>query len=63
MELNPRAYERDANALAPAGIDTYLVRYFTLLDQQPMDPKTSAHESRTAYGKTSDGADRISVRV
>lgn len=34
VELKPRAYERYANALTTAGIDAYLVRYYSPLDEQ-----------------------------
>jgi carboxymethylenebutenolidase len=49
VELNPRAYERYANALATGGIDAYLVRYFTAQDYRALDPKTSTRDSRDAY--------------
>lgn len=48
-ELNPRAYARYADALTSAGIDTYLLRYFTPADSQALDPKTSTKEERGAY--------------
>ena len=49
VELNHRAYERYANALAAAGIDTYFARYLTSADKRAFDPKTSTRESRAAY--------------
>jgi carboxymethylenebutenolidase len=50
VELNVRAYERYADALALDGIDAYLVRYFTAADYQALDYKTSTPESRSTYG-------------
>jgi carboxymethylenebutenolidase len=49
VELESRTYERYANALAADGIDAYLVSYFTAVDHQALDPKTSTRESRDAY--------------
>ena len=49
VEINPRAYERYANALAVDGIDAYLIRYFTAADYEALDPKKSTRESRDAY--------------
>ena len=49
VELKPGAYERYANALTASGIDTFLVRYFTPVDYQALDPNKSTRESRDAY--------------
>jgi carboxymethylenebutenolidase len=49
MELKPRAYQRYADALNAAGVDVYLVRYFTAADIQALDPKTSRGQGRDAY--------------
>jgi carboxymethylenebutenolidase len=49
VELKPLAYERHAKALIAAGIDAYLVRYFTDADRVAFDPNTSTPESRDAY--------------
>ena len=49
VELDPRAYERYATALADAGLDAYLARYFTPADAQALDPRTSTRGSRSAY--------------
>jgi carboxymethylenebutenolidase len=62
VELKPRAYERYADSLSVAGIDAYLVRYFTRADQENIDPKTSTRESRETYatGRYEGWAKRIS---
>jgi carboxymethylenebutenolidase len=49
VELKPGAYERYANELAAGGIDAFLVRYFTPIDYQALDPNKSTRESRDAY--------------
>jgi carboxymethylenebutenolidase len=49
VELKPGASERYANALAAADIDAFLVRYFTPVDYQALDPNKSTWESRDAY--------------
>jgi carboxymethylenebutenolidase len=49
IELKPRAYKRYADALNAAGVDVYLVRYFTAADIQALDPKASAGQGRDAY--------------
>jgi carboxymethylenebutenolidase len=49
IERKPRAYQRYADALNAAGIDVYLVRYFTAADIQALDPKTSTGKSRVVY--------------
>jgi carboxymethylenebutenolidase len=49
VELKARAYERYANALAARCIDAYLVRYFTAVDYQELDPEKGTRESRDAY--------------
>lgn len=49
VERNPRAYARYLDALTAAGIDAYLLRYFTTADSQALDPKASTKESREAY--------------
>src|SRR5215475_11696377 len=51
IELRPRAYQRYAGALTASGIDAYLLRYFTAVDSQALDPKTSTKESREAYDR------------
>jgi carboxymethylenebutenolidase len=47
IELKPRAYERHALALAAAGIDAYLVRYFTAADWAALDRKANTPEGRS----------------
>jgi carboxymethylenebutenolidase len=49
IELRARAYQRYADALNSAGIDAYLVRYFTAADVDRLDPKTTTSEQREAY--------------
>jgi carboxymethylenebutenolidase len=49
IELKPGAYQRYADALNAAGIDAYLVRYFTAADIQAFDPQTSTGQSRDGY--------------
>ncbi|WP_315702425.1 MULTISPECIES: dienelactone hydrolase family protein [unclassified Bradyrhizobium] len=48
VELRQRAYERYANALTEAGIDTYLVRYYSPVDEQAL-AKISTREARIAH--------------
>jgi carboxymethylenebutenolidase len=48
VELNPLAYERYANALAAAGIDAYLVQYFTSADREALGANNSPR-SRDDY--------------
>jgi carboxymethylenebutenolidase len=48
LEINPRAYERYAGAIATAGMDAYLVRYMTAGDLRALG-QTSAREKREAY--------------
>jgi carboxymethylenebutenolidase len=48
-ELAPRAYARYADALTSAGIDVYLLHYFTMADNQALDPKATTKEDRGAY--------------
>jgi carboxymethylenebutenolidase len=48
VELHPRAYERYANALAAAGIDAYLVRYYSPADDLALG-KIVTPEARHAY--------------
>jgi carboxymethylenebutenolidase len=65
VELDPNAYARHAEALAAAGIDAYLVPYFTAADAQAHDPKTSTPESRGAYnsGRFAGWSRRVSSVV
>jgi carboxymethylenebutenolidase len=65
VELSPRAYERYANALTEGDIDAYLVRYFTAVDYQALDPKKSTRETRDAYttGRFEGWTERISSVV
>ena len=48
VELKPGAYERYATALAAAGIDAYLVQYFTPADREALGAE-SAPEARDDY--------------
>lgn len=48
VEIQPRAYERDANALADAGIDAHLVRYYSTVDEQAL-ARASTKEARLAH--------------
>ncbi|WP_316167926.1 MULTISPECIES: dienelactone hydrolase family protein [unclassified Bradyrhizobium] len=61
IELKPRAYERYANALTAAGIDAYLIRYYSHADEQVLD-KLSTQEEREAYrtDRFDIWADRVS---
>ncbi|MEP9377578.1 dienelactone hydrolase family protein [Aquabacter sp. CN5-332] len=49
VELSPKAYERHAQALAAAGIDAYLVRYYDPADMAALDEHTTKHAARLAY--------------
>jgi carboxymethylenebutenolidase len=49
FEVNARGYARYPEALAAAGIDAWLVHYYTSADAQALDPKTTTRESRGAY--------------
>jgi carboxymethylenebutenolidase len=48
IELRPRAYERYANALTAAGIDAYLIRYYSPADDLALE-KMPTPEGRKAY--------------
>jgi carboxymethylenebutenolidase len=48
IELHPRAYERYANALTAAGIDAYLIRYYSLADDLALE-KINTQEGRKTY--------------
>lgn len=48
VEIQPRAYERYANALADAGIDAHLVRYYSTVDEQAL-AQASTREARLAH--------------
>lgn len=65
VDLNPQAYERYIYALTFAGIDAYLLRYFTIADFQALDPKTSTSESRSTYdsGRYGVWSNRVSAVV
>ncbi|MGJ4941217.1 dienelactone hydrolase family protein [Bradyrhizobium sp. HKCCYLS1011] len=62
VELRQRAYERYADALTAAGIDAYLVRYYSPVDDQAMAP-TSTREARLAHEDARFGAwaERVSA--
>ncbi len=64
VELKSRAYERYANALTTAGIDAYLVRYYSPLDQQAL-AQISTREARIAHQDARFGAwaERVSSVV
>lgn len=51
--------------LTAGGIDTYLVRYFTAIDDQGLDPEQSTRESRNTYttGRFEGWTKRISSVV
>ncbi len=49
FELDADGYARYADALAAAGIDAWLVHYYTAADAQALDLTTSTRESRGAY--------------
>lgn len=49
MELNPEAYERHAAALAAAGMDAWLLRYFSAEDTAALDARAHSAEARDAY--------------
>jgi carboxymethylenebutenolidase len=61
VELKPRAYERYANALTAAGIDAYLIRYFSPADDLAFEKITTA-EGRQAYhtGRFDAWSERVS---
>src|ERR1700722_896367 len=65
FELNPEGYARYADALAAAGIDAWLVRYYTAAAAQALDLKTSTRESRGAYnaGRFAGWSRRVSAVV
>src|ERR1700722_393327 len=65
FELHPDGYARYADALAAAGIDAWLVRYYTAADAQALDLKTSTRESRSAYnaGRFAGWSRRVSAVV
>ncbi|MBV9983752.1 MAG: carboxymethylenebutenolidase, partial [Bradyrhizobium sp.] len=48
IELKPRAYERYANALIAQGIDAYLIRYYSPVDDLAREKLTTS-EARQAY--------------
>ena len=49
FERKPAAYQRYADALNAAGIDAYMVRYFTNADPARLEPQVSTGQSRNAY--------------
>jgi len=61
IELKPDAYERYANALSEAGIDAYLIRYFSPADDQALG-KIRTQEDREAYeaGRFDTWSERVS---
>ena len=65
IEINPRAYQRYADALSAKGIDAYLLRYMTETDRAALNSKTSTRESRETYDTTRfDGwSDTVSATV
>lgn len=65
VELRQRAYERYADALTAAGIDTYLLHYMTARDAAALDPKSSTKQSREAYdmGRFDGWPDTVSATV
>jgi carboxymethylenebutenolidase len=65
FELNPRAYERYANALSAKGIDAYLLRYLTAADAPVFESRSSTREKREAYetGRYEGWAKRVSSVV
>jgi len=64
IELRPRAYERYANALTAAGIDAYLIRYYSPADDLALE-KIPTPEGRKAYhaGRFDAWSGRVSAAV
>jgi carboxymethylenebutenolidase len=65
IELDPQVYARYADALAAAGIDAYLVRYFTAADTRALDRTTSTPQGRGAYdaGRFAGWSRRVSAMI
>ena len=65
IEINPRAYERYANALSLSGIDVYVLRYMSQADTAALNPQTTTLATREAYdvGRFDGWADTVSATV
>jgi carboxymethylenebutenolidase len=61
VELKPRTYERYANALTDAGIDVYLIRYYSPADDLELE-KINTREGRETYrtGRFDAWVERVS---